>query len=1047
MIKPYNFREVEESVLKFWEKNDIHGRLKKKNSKGKKFYFLQGPPYTSGRLHIAHAWNNSLKDIAMRYKRTQGFDVWDRAGYDMHGLPTENKVQKELKLKHKDDIIKYGLGKFVKACKKFSVDNAKLMDKDLWRLGVWMDYENAYHPIDNNFIEGEWWFIKKAWDQKRFYKGHKIMHWCASCETSLAKHELEYENDTDTSVFLKFRLKEKENEFLIIWTTTPWTIPYNLGVMVNPSLDYSKVKVDNEIWYVAKALVGAFLSSVCNKKFEVLEEFTGDKMEGWEYEHPLYNDLKKQYDAIRKDAPKLHTVWLSKEFVDTTAGTGLVHSAPGCGPEDFEVGKKYGLPAFNNLNEQGAFEDMGKFNGWTAKVDDKKFIEEFRKNGTLIETAEVEHEYAHCWRCKQPVVFRPTLQWFLKIEDLVDNMIKANQKVNWTPKFGSKSFDAWVSALKDNSVTRQRFWGCPAPIWECECGEVIVVGSSKELKKLCKSVPDDLHRPYVDDCKIKCHKCGKEISRIPDVIDVWIDSGTASWNCLEYPIREDYFKKYFPADFILEATEQVRLWFSMLSICSMIAFKKNCYGSVYMHGMILDYQGLKMSKSLGNIISPYEVIDKYGADILRYYMCSVTAGENINFSWDDVRIKQRNLLVYWNIHKFIIDMANNLGKNPEEIKESAVRPDLGLEEKYIISKLNSTVKEVTKLFEEYRLDETISRIENLLLELSRTYIQMIRDKAALGTDKQKEAVLYTVYTAFLRAMKMFAIIVPFAPEQMYLNFKEEFGIKEDSIHMFSFPEFDEKKIDKKLEKQMGIASTVIQSVLSLREKAQLGIRWPMKEAFVVTANNEHTEAIENMAELIKKQANVKEVSVKKALKGTKVSIKIDYKKAGPVFGQNLPQVITHLAQESAEKVLGHISEHGYYEIKINNQKISVLKEHLIVERDIPKNLLEAESAAGLVYIDTDRNDELEAEGFAREVMRRVQSLRKESGLEKKDSISLFIKTDEDLAEMLESWQTQIKEKVGASVLKISVNSPAKKHKHTSKEKVKGAQFELFFDKV
>ena len=355
----YNFKEIEESVLKFWEEKKIYEKVKSKNKKGKKFYFLQGPPYTSGRIHIGQAWNNSMKDIVMRYKRMKGYNVWDRAGYDMHGLPTANAVQKSLKLKDKEEIKKYGLEKFIKKCIEFSSKNAKQMDKDLWRLGVWMDFENAYWPIKSDFIEGIWWFIKKAWEQKRLYKGKKIMHWCSHCETSLAKHELEYKNVKENSIFLKFKLKNEEG-YLIIWTTTPWTIPFNLAVMVNPDLDYVKAEVETENgkekWIVAKALAATFISGLLGLKFKVVEEFKGNKLEGLEYEHPLYDKLREIYDNLKEKWKNVHTVILSKEYVDVTAGSGLVHSAPGCGPEDYEVGKKYGLEAFNELDEEGISE-------------------------------------------------------------------------------------------------------------------------------------------------------------------------------------------------------------------------------------------------------------------------------------------------------------------------------------------------------------------------------------------------------------------------------------------------------------------------------------------------------------------------------------------------------------------------------------------------------------------------------------------------------------------------------------------------------------------
>jgi len=707
----YDFKKIEEEVLKFWKEKKIYEKVKKENKKGKRFYFLQGPPYTSGRLHIGHAWNNSLKDVVLRYKRMMGFNVWDRAGYDMHGLPTENAVQKKLGIKDKLGIEEYGVEKFIKECINFSSENAKLMDKDLERLGVWMDFEDAYWPIKNEFIEGEWWLIKKAWEQGRLYKGKKIMHWCAECETSLAKHELEYENVRENSIFLKFKVKNKAKEYLIIWTTTAWTTPFNLAVMVNPELEYVRAEVETnsgkEIWIVAKALASVFISGLMSYKFKIIEEFKGDELEGLEYLHPLHKELGKIYDELKRKWKKVHTVLLSSEYVDTSAGSGLVHSAPGCGPEDFEVCQKYGIGAFNLLDEKGYFKGMNGFDGLRAKKDDTKIIEYLEKNGSLIKETEVEHEYAHCWRCHNPVIYRATEQWFMKVEDLIPKLLDFNKKIRWQPKFASKNYDLWIENLKDNGITRQRYWGCPVPIWVCECDNIEVIGRLDELKKKAEKVPEDLHKPWIDDIKLKCKKCGNNMIRVPDVIDVWVDSGTTSWNCLYYPKEKKYFK-FWPVDFILEATEQIKLWFSMLQMCSVVAFGKSSYKNVYCHGMILDYQGMKMSKSLGNIISPYEVVDKYGSDVLRYYMCETPAGENINFNWETVKIKQRNLNVLYNLANFLKDLKKQ-GKENKKVD---------LEEKFILSRKNSTIKKVTELMDEYRIDEIIREIENLFLDLS-----------------------------------------------------------------------------------------------------------------------------------------------------------------------------------------------------------------------------------------------------------------------------------------------------------------------------------------
>ncbi len=835
----YDFKKIEEEVLNFWKKNKIYKKSVEKNKKGKKFYFLQGPPYTSGRLHIGHAWNNNLKDIAMRYFRLKGRNVWDRAGYDMHGLPTANKVQKELKLKDKEDILKYGLDKFIKKCQEFSTNNANLMSEDMKRMGIWMDFENAYLPVTNEFMGGEWMLIKKAQEQKRLYKGKKIMHWCGDCETSLAKHELEYENARDNSIFLKFKIKASKNEYLIVWTTTPWTIPFNLAVMVNPTIDYVKVEVDGEKWIIAKALAGAFISGVLNKKYKIVEKIKGKKLQGIEYIHPFNKEMKKDFDELKKKSKNVHTVILSKDYVNTDSGSGLVHCAPGCGPEDYEVGREYGIEAFNTLDEQGKFKGIDAFKGWKAKLDDKKFIEVLRKKDSLIAETLVEHEYPFCWRCHKPVIFRTTEQWFLKTEDLIKKILNYNKKTKWVPKTVQNSYEAWISNLKDNGITRQRFWGTPVPIWECECGEVVVIGSREELEKKAKNkVPDNLHRPWIDKVIIKCPKCKKDMKRIPDILDVWIDSGTVSWNCLHYPQEQKYFKEFFPADLILEASEQARLWFSMLQICSTIVFGESCYNGVFGHGMIFDFQGMKMSKSLGNIISPYEVIDKYSSEILRYYICETKAGENINFNWEDVKQKQRNLMILLNIANYLKQLK---GKESKKLE---------IEEKYIVSRLHSSIEKTTELFENFNFDKTITEMEKLFLDISRIYIKLTRDKA-------NEIVYATLKDVYIQTLKMFSTICPLITEHIWQELKKSGIVKEESIHLTSWPKNDKKKIDKSLEEEIEIALKVIEKGLALRDKAQIGLKWPLPFASI----SYYKPITKRVGEIIKSQLNIKELEI------------------------------------------------------------------------------------------------------------------------------------------------------------------------------------------
>jgi isoleucyl-tRNA synthetase len=1038
----FDLLQIEKDIHSFWEKNKVYDKAKAKNMGKKAFYFLDGPPYTSGRIHLGQAWNKALKDSILRYKRMKGFDVWDRAGYDMHGLPTENKVMEKLGLKTKDEIPKIGIAKFVRECKELSVGFMKLMNDDFKRMGVWMDFANAYQSIKNEFIEGEWWLVKRAHENGRLYEGEKVMHWCPSCATALAKHELEYSNVTDESIFLRFKVKGKD-EFLIIWTTTPWTIAYNLGVMVNPEEDYVRAQVDNEIWIVAKKLANVLISSL-DKHFKIIDEFKGEELEGLEYEHPFNDVLAAEYKKLKKKSPKVHTVLLSSEYVDMGSGSGLVHCAPGCGPEDYEVGHKYGILPYNTLDENGKYDkSMKDFAGWDARKDNARFIEGLDKRGSLIAKRPVEHEYAHCWRCKNAVVFRTTKQWFFKVEDLKERMKELNKDVKWVPDWaGANWFDSWLNNLRDNGITRQRYWGTPLPIWRCKkCREYTVVGSMAELRKLAGKLPRDLHRPSIDRVTIKC-KCGGVQKRIPDILDVWIDAGTTSWTCLDYPQKDDCFNRIWPADFILEGKDQIRGWFNLLLVASMVSMGKHSYKACYMHGFVQDASGRKMSKSLGNIISPYEVIDKYGADTLRYYMIGgANPGLDINYNMEDTKIKHKNLTVLWNIHRFLIDYANNTSENPSKLALKG----FGIEEKYIISKMNSTIAEVTRLFEGYRLNEVPEVVEELFLELSRTYMQLVREKSSVGSKEEKRAVLYAIYNVLMTTLKLFGPICPFTTEAIYQNLKEAFGLGEESIHLHSWPQAGRER-DERLEKDMESISHVVQSSHFAREKINLGVRWPLREIIFVTKDKGTIEAIQRLGEIIKKQVNVKGLRFEESIAGMKTIVKGNFSLLGPRFGKLAPKVIARIATESPKTILGHIERDGKFPMEIDGARLEILKEHLVVEREVPAGLQEASFKGGFLYLNKEMDEGLESEGYAREVMRRVQNQRKKAGLQKSDRVSLFIKGDEEFVQLLLKHKGSIKEKVGAEKIRISTENP-KKHEFSGKEKVKGKEFEIFFDGV
>lgn len=967
----YDFKKAENEVLEFWSKNHLYSKIKIKNKGKNKFYYLDGPPYTSGRTHLGHAWGKALRDAVMRYKRMNGFDVWDRSGFDMHGLPTEHAVEAKLGIKNKEGIVKFGILNYVNECEKLSVENLKLMISDFKRLGIWMDWNDPYMPINNSYIEGVWWLVKKAHDTGRLYEGLRTMHWCAYCGSALAKHELEYENISDKSVFLKFKIVGINNEYLLIWTTTPWTICFNLAVMANPSIDYVKCKVDKEYWIVAKPLANVLISDLLGKKFEIVEEFKGDKLDGLKYEHPFREDIK-YFKDLEKECKELHTVVLSEQYVDAGSGTGLVHCAPGCGPEDYEVGHKHGLPPFNALDEQGFFDSsMGKFSRLRAKADDNKFIQYFKDYGFLLEVTNAEHEYAHCWRCHKPVVFRTTKQWFFKIEDLKENMKEINKKTYWVPDWaGSRQFHDWLDNLRDNSITKQRYWGTPLPVWKCEkCQEYVVVGSVKDLKKYTNKVPSNLHKPWIDDVVFSC-RCKGTMKRIPDVIDVWVDAGCASWLCLDFPQREDLMKRWYPADFIVEGKDQIRGWFNILLVASMIGFGDSSYKAVYMHGFINDASGRKMSKSLKNYILPEEVVDKYGADTLRYYMIGGTnAGVDINYNFEDMKLKFRNLGILFNLNNFVISLAEQ-----NEFGARTKPKNLGMEEKYMLSRLNSVIENTTGLYENYFLDRIPWAIEGGFLELSRNYIQFVRDKAASGNNEEKKQVFYVCFTTLLELLKMFSTISPFISEYMYQELRKKFNLKEESIAFYEWPKVDNTLIDNDLENSVNIAKKIIEAGMALRDREKINVRWPLTKLEVQPHNENYKKLVLKVVDIIRNQLNVKEVKV--AVAGRDLSLKIE----------------------------GMVTDYAN------------------------------------VILDTRMTKELEQEGYARELMRRIQSLRKEAGLKKQNNIELYVDIDVDL----DRWKKHIQERCGANTIKFE---KSKNTKYKSSGEIKEKKFEIGFNLV
>jgi len=1040
----YKPQEVEEQILHFWSHHKILEKIKKRNSTGKKFYFLEGPPYTSGRVHLGTAWNMALKDMFLRHKRMRGFNVWDRMGYDMHGLPTEHATEKKLNISGKEQITAYGVDKFVGECEKLCKENMEQMSKDFIRLGSTLDFSNPYQSITREFIDGEWLLIKKAHDSKRLYEGLRTMHWDMESGTGVAKHEIEYKQVTDNSVYIKFPLADEKKTFLLVWTTTPWTLPFNLGVMAHPDMEYLKCNIDGETWIVAKSRADAVIKTAAEQSYSILEVLRGKDLAGIKYIHPFAKEIPF-FSTVK--ATKLHTVILSKEFVDDVTGTGLVHTAPGCGPEDYEVGHKNGLPPFNTTDEKGILHNLGPFTGLTARKDDLQCIKLFEKSGSVIATEKYTHDYPHDWRSHKPVIFRATRQWFFKVEDLKQEMIAANNKVQWHPVAGYNAFNSWLEHLRDNSISKQRYWGTPLPVWRNvdNDDDYIVVSSLAELEKLSGQKVKEPHKPWIDEIEIK--KDGKLYKRVPDVLDVWVDAGTTSWNCIDYPKRKDLFENLFPADFILEGKDQIRGWFNLLMVAGFLTFHKPSFLSVYMHGFVTDVEGVKMSKSLGNVISPDEVINKHSADTFRYYSIQTPAGEDMNFSWEEVALKHRQLQVLWNVHNFLLALTKEISINPFEFDHALMHQLFDIPEKVIFSKLHSAMRDVTKSFELYHLDETVKPIEDVFLSLSRTYIQMVRDKSSIGSREEKELVAYTIAHVLLETIKLFAPAAPFITEAMFQNLKEEYHLKEESIHEYAWPIAEQKYINASLETDIAIADDIMAAVMHAREKITLNVRWPLKEIVVATSDKNVQRALEHLRDIVKAEINVKDITIVEALAGIHQRIRLDFAKVGPRYGSLSPNIIAKCAIESPESLLSKLKNDGAYKFQLDGTAVSLTMDDMIVEQDVPKPYIAAPSKFGMIYVNQQRTRELDAEGYTREIMRRVQALRKLSGLNKSDRISLYLKTGPDLRVMIEPFASDIKEKVGAKLVKIDILDSVKKHAVVSKEKVKTEEFTIHFDKV
>ncbi|MBI5228222.1 isoleucine--tRNA ligase [Candidatus Micrarchaeota archaeon] len=844
----YDHKKSEKEILEYWEKNKIFEKVKKKNSGNPTFYFCDGPPYATGQIHPGTGWNKTIKDSLCRYYRAIGRDVRAQPGYDTHGLPIEVKVEQELKFKHKSDIEEYGIDKFIEKCKAFATKYIGIMNGQFQSLGVWMNFDDPYITYHDSYINSSWSTLKMAHEKGLMYEDVYVLPYCYRCETTIANYELEYGDETDPSIFVKFKLKtnegkserkgegksESENEFLVIWTTTPWTLPANLAVMVHPTLPYVKAKVGDEVWIVAKDRLD-YLMNLVDKSATVLEEIPGRKLNGLEYHHPFQDKIHKFYN--RK-------VVLSDEFVTLEEGTGLVHTSPGHGPADFIIGKRFGIEAFCPVDGTGSYtQDAGIFAGKNVRACNPEIIALIRSNGSLVHEQRIKHRYPHCWRCKTPLIFLTTKQWFISISKIKDQMISEIEKTEWHPDFAKERFKEFVSGAPDWCISRQRYWGIPLPIWKCTCGEVQVIGSSKDLPKM-----KELHKPYIDEIELPCKKCKKKTKRIPDVLDVWFDSGNAIWASLSENDAEKYSER---ADLILEGQDQIRGWFYSLLGSGVIRYNQCPYKKILMHGFFVDEKGEKMSKSVGNFVPLEQILEKYGADSFRMWGLSSTVWDELKFSWDEMKKCSSDLNIILNMIVFLDRFYP---------KKKLIKANLNSTDEWILSRLNSTLKTFRSAMENCELNNAVKALRSFIVDdVSRFYMKIAKDRIS-GGGEDSEGALFALYEVMLTSLKMLGCVCPLISEHLYQFFFKKYE-NEDSLFLLSLPGENSNLINTQSEKQMRAINQIFSAAMVGRQAANIKVRWPIRTLHLETTSHEVSEAAKAFEDVLLLLINAKSLSV------------------------------------------------------------------------------------------------------------------------------------------------------------------------------------------
>ena len=1033
-----NFVEREKEVEKFWKEHDIFEKSMKDREGCPEYTFYDGPPTANGKPHIGHVLTRVIKDMIPRYRTMKGYKVPRKAGWDTHGLPVELEVEKLLGLDGKDQIEEYGLEPFIDKCKE-SVWKYKGMWEDFSStVGFWADMDNPYVTYDNNFIESEWWALKQIWEKGLLYKGFKIVPYCPRCGTPLSAQEVAqgYKDVKERSAIVRFKVKE-EDAYILAWTTTPWTLPSNIGLCVNPDEEYAKVKcADGYTYYMASALLDTVLGKHAEEgkpAYEVLETYTGKDLEYKEYE-PLYQCAA---DIAEKQHKKAFFVTCDG-YVTLTDGTGVVHIAPAFGEDDSKVGKKYNMPFVQLVDGKGNMTDDTPFAGVFVKKADPMVLKDLDERGLLFDAPKFEHSYPHCWRCDTPLIYYARESWFIKMTEVKDDLIANNNTINWIPEsIGKGRFGDWLENVQDWGISRNRYWGTPLNIWECECGHQHSIGSIEELKSMSDNCPDDieLHRPYIDEVTIRCPKCGKPMHRVPEVIDCWFDSGSMPFAQHHYPFEnKDLFEQQFPADFISEAVDQTRGWFYSLLAISTLIFNKAPYKNVIVLGHVQDENGQKMSKSKGNAVDPFEALETYGADAIRWYFYINSAPWLPNrFHGKAVMEGQRKFMgTLWNTYAFFVLYANI--DEFDATKYKLEYDKLSVMDKWLLSRLNSTIKTVDQNLNDYKIPESARALQEFVDDMSNWYVRRSRERFwAKEMPQDKINAYMTLYTVLVEFCKAAAPMVPFMTEEIYQNLVKSLDENApESIHLCDFPEVHEEWINQELEEKMADLMQVVVLGRACRNTANIKNRQPIGEMYIKSPIQ-----LEKMyIEIIADELNVKNVQfVDDIGKFISYTFKPQLKTVGPKYGKLLNGIRKHLSELDGTAAMSELKEQGALKFDVDGNEVVLSEEDLLIETAQMENFVAESYGEVSVILNTNLTPELIEEGFVREIISKVQTMRKEADFEVTDQICLSAKDNSKIVDLMKAHEEEIKSEVLAGEMLLGETKGYEKEWNINSEKV------------